>query len=274
MKIHSTLNSYGLAGLFAVCLLFHPVAASSEPAGNEVLLAMSFFKKDDSAPPPLKSTPATSTAKPAGTSTNVPPATANPQVPMPVASMEGTSTTPSAQTATAESSASTGTAVILPGVQSVKPSSSLAGTSASATPVANDNSTISAQVAPATKEEPPPAEEYSYDPKSRRDPFQSMIKLIKVDQSRRDLPPLQRVEITDMKLVGIISGGYGYYALIQTPDGKGYTVRDGTLMGTNNGVIKSITEKRIIISEPSIDVNGKKTTREVELLQRLKEVNE
>jgi len=77
-----------------------------------------------------------------------------------------------------------------------------------------------------------------------------------------------------MKLVGIISGGYGYYALIQTPDGKGYTVRDGTLMGTNNGVIKSITEKRIIISEPSIDVNGKKTTREVELLQRLKEVNE
>jgi type IV pilus assembly protein PilP len=116
-------------------------------------------------------------------------------------------------------------------------------------------------------------EGYTYDPKSRRDPFQSLTRLIKVDKTREEMPPLQRVQISDLKLLGIMWGGYGYYGLVRTPDGKGYTVKEGMHMGTNNGVITTITDKAIIVSEPSIDIMGNKSTKDVEILLRPKEVS-
>jgi type IV pilus assembly protein PilP len=112
---------------------------------------------------------------------------------------------------------------------------------------------------------------YTYDPQSRRDPFQSMVKLLKLNQAKGELPPLQRLELNDVKLIGIVSDASGYYGLIQTPDGKGYTVRVGTLMGTNNGTIKTISEQRIVVAEPIIGITGKMTTRDVEILHRPKE---
>lgn len=115
------------------------------------------------------------------------------------------------------------------------------------------------------------ADDYSYDPKSRRDPFQSMVLMVKIGKAHSEMPPLQRFEISDMKLLGIIWGGYGYYGLIQTPDGKGYTVKEGMLLGANNGTIKSISEKRILVSEPTMEVTGKRSTREVEIFLRTKE---
>ena len=114
---------------------------------------------------------------------------------------------------------------------------------------------------------------YTYDPKGRRDPFQSLTRLARGGKTGAEMPPLQRVQISDLKLLGIMWGGYGYYALVQTPDGKGYTVKEGMLMGTNNGVITTITDRAIIVSEPSIDIEGQKSTKSVELLLRPKEVS-
>ncbi len=133
--------------------------------------------------------------------------------------------------------------------------------------------TTTAEAAPKTPELVETADGYTYDPKSRRDPFQSLTRLIKVDKTRAEMPPLQRVQISDLKLLGIMWGGYGYYALVQTPDGKGYTVKEGMLMGSNNGVITTITDKTIIVTEPSVDITGKKSTKDVELLLRPKEVS-
>lgn len=114
---------------------------------------------------------------------------------------------------------------------------------------------------------------YTYDPKSRREPFQSLTRLVKIDKTRLEMPPLQRVQLSDLKLLGIMWGGYGYYGLVRTPDGKGYTVKEGMLMGTNNGVISAITDKAVIVSEPSIDIAGNKSTKDVEILLRPKEVS-
>jgi Tfp pilus assembly protein PilP len=117
------------------------------------------------------------------------------------------------------------------------------------------------------------ADGYTYDPKSRREPFQSLTRLVKIDKTRMEMPPLQRVQLSDLKLLGIMWGGYGYYGLVRTPDGKGYTVKEGMLMGTNNGVISAITDKAVIVSEPSIDISGNKSTKDVEILLRPKEVS-
>ena len=227
------------------------MATNPEPR----LLAMSLFSQEAPLPPIAKPKPAP--AKPPGAVANVGPS-AVPQPP-------GSVTTPPIA---AVPSPSASAKPVVPELTGIAPSP--AGT----TP-------LPALPAPAERPLAGPApasgmpisltDGYSYDPKSRRDPFQSMVKLLKLSQTRAELPPLQRLELSDVKLIGIVSDASGYYGLIQTPDGKGYTVRVGTPMGTNNGTIKTISEQRIVVAEPAIDTTGKMTSRDIEILQRPKE---
>lgn len=104
---------------------------------------------------------------------------------------------------------------------------------------------------------------YSYDPSGRRDPFAAVILQGQTPgEEDLNLPPLQRVGITELSLMGIVWGGFGYNAMVQTPDGKGYTVRVGTRIGPNNGVVSGITENSVIVQERFTDVYGKQQVRE------------
>lgn len=211
---------------------------------------------------PVPAAPVAGAPKPVGTQP-APPTGASGQ-PSPGSSAPPPATAP--KPVTAQPSATL--AVPAPPAQATRtakePLKPAASAGAPATPMAASAST------PAPAE---PAEGYAYDPKSRRDPFQSLTRMVKIDKTRPDMPPLQRVQISDLKLLGIMWGGYGYYGLVQTPDGKGYTVKEGMLMGTNNGVITTITDKAIIVSEPSIDISGNKSTKDLEILLRPKEVS-
>jgi len=103
---------------------------------------------------------------------------------------------------------------------------------------------------------------FSYTSSRRRDPFRSVIASSE-SQSRPkgSLPPLQRVAIADMKLVGIITGANAPKAMIKTPDGKGYTVRVGTRLGLGHGVIRKITSRNIMIEETEMNVFGEPRKR-------------
>ena len=104
---------------------------------------------------------------------------------------------------------------------------------------------------------------YTYDPSGRRDPFAAILQPGQVSgEADLSVPPLQRVGLTELNLIGIIWGAYGYVAMVQTPDGKGYTVRRGTRIGPNNGVVSAITENAIIVQERFTDVYGQKQERE------------
>ncbi len=104
---------------------------------------------------------------------------------------------------------------------------------------------------------------YTYDPSGRRDPFTAILQPGQAPgEADLSVPPLQRVGLTELNLIGIIWGAYGYVAMVQTPDGKGYTVRRGTRIGPNNGVVSAITENAIIVQERFTDVYGKKQERE------------
>lgn len=234
--------------------LFAPIEiAQAEPYNGEIHVAMALFGGDDQKP-------VTPPPKPLTPKLPVPPA----QGSTPPAGPPGTGQTPPS---------------------AVQPGS--AGSPAQPTPPGPAPSAPS----PATPEPPKPpgvvaapppvapsspmaeaSDGYSYDPKSRRDPFQALTKAIKRERLL-DVPPLQRYQLSDVKILGIVWGGYGYHALIQTPDGKGYTVKEGMLMGTNSGVIKAITDKAIVVAEPTVDFSGKKIEKEVELLLRPKEVS-
>ncbi|CBK41101.1 putative Type IV pilus assembly protein PilP [Nitrospira defluvii] len=114
----------------------------------------------------------------------------------------------------------------------------------------------------------------SYDPSGRRDPFLPMIQLGQQTEQDATLPPLQRVGLTELSLIGVLWGNYGYTAMVQTPDGKGYSIRRGTRIGPNNGVVSSITERGIIVQERFTDVYGNKQEREYVKLLHPKEGTE
>ena len=114
----------------------------------------------------------------------------------------------------------------------------------------------------------------SYDPSGRRDPFLPMLQLGQQVEQDANLPPLQRVGLTELSLIGVLWGNYGYTAMVQTPDGKGYSIRRGTRIGPNNGVVSSITERGIIVQERFTDVYGNKQEREYVKLLHPKEGTE
>lgn len=104
---------------------------------------------------------------------------------------------------------------------------------------------------------------YAYRPENRRDPFMAIVLGDnKASEINLSVPPLQRVAMSELTLIGIIWGGFGYVAMVQTPDGRGYTVREGTKVGSANGVVSSISPETLTIREPFSDVYGKKEMRE------------
>ena len=107
-------------------------------------------------------------------------------------------------------------------------------------------------------------EKYTYDPEGRPDPFKSII-LTGTSKEQQFVSPLQQRDVTEMKLIAIVWGGLGQSAMLQTPDGKGYTVRIGTRIGLNKGVIKKITQREVIVEERYTDVFGETKAREVTL---------
>ena len=113
-----------------------------------------------------------------------------------------------------------------------------------------------------------------YDPSGRRDPFAPIIQELQVGKTDSTLPPLQRVTLTELNLIAIVWGAYGYTAMVQTPEGHGYTVRRGTRIGQNNGVVSAVTERGIIVQERFTDVYGKKQEREHVKLLHPKEGSE
>lgn len=113
-----------------------------------------------------------------------------------------------------------------------------------------------------------------YDPSGRRDPFAPIIQELQPGKTDTTLPPLQRVTMTELNLIAIVWGAYGYTAMVQTPDGYGYTVRRGTRIGQNNGVVSAVTERGIIVQERFTDVYGKKQEREHVKLLHPKEGSE
>ncbi len=113
-----------------------------------------------------------------------------------------------------------------------------------------------------------------YDPSGRRDPFAPVLQQLTPGQIDMTLPPLQRVGLTDMNLIAVVWGAYGYTAMVQMPDGNGYSVRKGTRIGPNNGVVSAITEKGIVVQERFTDVYGRKQEREYVKLLHPKEASE
>ena len=111
-----------------------------------------------------------------------------------------------------------------------------------------------------------------YDSSGKIDPFEPLFKEERVVQSaklkhKKRIPrtPLERIDLSQLKLVGIILASSGNRALVEESSGKGYVIKEGTFIGTNGGKIVSIQKETVTVEEELEDVYGKLTIRKKEL---------
>lgn len=121
----------------------------------------------------------------------------------------------------------------------------------------------------AEKREPEKKEgaEYSYNPVGKSDPFRPFIQLTSAKGGSKTAPltPLQKYDISQLKLVAIISSPGGNIALVEDVAGKGYFLKKGTWIGKNDGKVTKILKDKVIIEEVYQDIFGQTKTNEVSI---------
>ena len=109
-------------------------------------------------------------------------------------------------------------------------------------------------------------EEFVYNPVGKPDPFKPFLQLTDKGTVRRaHLTPLQKYEISQLKLVAIIISPQGNVALVEDSQGKGYFLKKGTVVGSNDGKVTQILKDRVIIEEVYQDIFGQTKANEISL---------
>ena len=108
---------------------------------------------------------------------------------------------------------------------------------------------------------------YIYDPTGKPDPFKLFIVELKRSKELADkaLQPLQRYELSQLKLVAIIWSIDKPRALVEDSAGKGYIITKDSYIGKNQGKVTDILENEIVITEESADIFGKTKTKEIRI---------
>lgn len=117
-----------------------------------------------------------------------------------------------------------------------------------------------------TKSAPPVENPQAASVVGRRDPFRPITLNLRTNVRRREnLSPLERFDLGQLKLVGIIWNIKNPTALVEDTSGLGYTVKVGTPIGSNDGKVKTIGPDALLVEEEFIDLYGAKKKREVSM---------
>ena len=114
----------------------------------------------------------------------------------------------------------------------------------------------------ALKSEPAAAKTMLYNPEGKIDPFAPLFReeklaardgeTMKMGKAGICIPhtPLQKVDLSQLKLVGIIRASSGNRAMVEEASGRGYVIEKGTFIGINCGRVGQILKDRVIVDEP------------------------
>lgn len=98
---------------------------------------------------------------------------------------------------------------------------------------------------------------YTYDPRGKRDPFLSLVTMLKQRPERKKgMTPFEIYSIDEINLLAIAWDDQKYYALIMLPDKKSYTITEGMKLGIYSGKVQKITKDTVIIREYVKDYRG------------------
>jgi type IV pilus assembly protein PilP len=121
----------------------------------------------------------------------------------------------------------------------------------------------------------------SYNQSGKVDPFEPLFK--KTSSKKEDivLTPkptpqehvqgeLEKIDLSQLKLTGIIIASKRNLGLVQEASGKGYVISKGTHIGTRGGRVSAILKNKVIIKETMISSDGRTLIQEKELRLRNK----
>lgn len=94
------------------------------------------------------------------------------------------------------------------------------------------------------------------------------------EKPKRVLTPLEKMELSQIKLVAVILMENRQLAMVEETTGKGYEVNIGTYMGKNNGQVSKINQSSIVVKEYVKDYKGKLQARFQEIKLQKKEGGE
>ena len=111
----------------------------------------------------------------------------------------------------------------------------------------------------------------TYDAIGKIDPFEPLFSekpvSVKKKKDKKRIPrtPLERIDLSQLKLVGIILASSGNRALVEESSGKGYVIKKGTYIGVNSGKVVKIKKEKVVVEEEFEDVFGKSKLRQREI---------
>jgi len=119
------------------------------------------------------------------------------------------------------------------------------------------------------------AAEFTYDPAGKPDPFMPLVSDAAITSQKTagqaapedaDLPPLQKYDLSEFNLVAIIiRDDNSSTAMVEDKAGYGYILKQGMLIGKNNGIIRQITPNTIVVEEKTVDPSGSEKNNTVTL---------
>ncbi len=122
-----------------------------------------------------------------------------------------------------------------------------------------------------------------YDSTGKLNPFLPLIQekeerggtdLVVDNKPKRVLTPLEKMELSQIKLVAVILMENRQLAMVEETTGKGYEVNIGTYMGKKNGQVSKINQSSIVVKEYVKDYKGKLQARFQEIKLQKKEGGE
>lgn len=97
-----------------------------------------------------------------------------------------------------------------------------------------------------------------------RDPFRPFTLDLRPETHESEvLTPLQRYELPQLRLAGVVLELSPPRAMLQDNSGMGYIVTPGTPIGRRRGIVKSIESRRVVVEEHVIDYYGREQTHQV-----------
>jgi Tfp pilus assembly protein PilP len=96
---------------------------------------------------------------------------------------------------------------------------------------------------------------FDYDPAGKKDPFRPLEADRPAEAGSFEGPfqPLQRFEVDQLELVGIIWNVKAPKAMINDPLGNTHVIVENTRMGRNSGYVAAIREGEVVIVEPFVE---------------------
>lgn len=115
---------------------------------------------------------------------------------------------------------------------------------------------------------------YVYNPQKMADPFVPFVQQRnqeEVHETRipaRPLTPLEKVQLDELNLVGVIwreDHAQSSWAMVELPDGKGFILKQGSVVGPNQGKVVAILPHEVVVLEKIASIHGEPRDKQVVL---------